>query len=112
MSDCVFCKIGLREIPAMVVYETDEFVAFRDIAPKAPVHIILMPRKHYNVLHECSSVDDGLLGRMLLAAAEIAKKEDVTSSGYRIVFNGGKSQAIRHLHLHLLGGRTFSWPPG
>jgi histidine triad (HIT) family protein len=112
MSDCVFCKIGSREIPAMVVYENDEIVAFRDIAPKAPLHVIVMPRKHYTVLHECSGNDDGLLGRMLLGATEVVKKEKLTETGYRIVLNGGASQAIPHLHLHLLGGRTFNWPPG
>jgi len=96
----------------MIVYENDEIVAFRDIAPKAPVHIIVMPRKHYTVLHECESSDDGILGRLLLAASEVAKKEKLTETGYRIVLNGGASQAIFHLHLHLLGGREFQWPPG
>ena len=110
MSDCVFCKIGSREIPAMIVYENDEFMAFRDIAPKAPSHVIVMPKKHYSVVHDCT--DERLLGRLLLAATEVVKQEQLTSSGYRIVLNGGESQAVHHLHVHLLGGRTFSWPPG
>jgi len=112
MTDCVFCKIGSREIPAMIVYEDDDIVAFRDIAPKAPVHVIVITRKHYSVLHECGEGDERLLGRLLLATNEVIKKERLPESGYRIVLNGGASQAIPHLHLHLLGNREFTWPPG
>ena len=81
MSDCVFCKIGTREIPAMIIYEDDEFVAFRDIAPKAPVHVIVMPRKHYSVLHDCNANDEGLLGRMLLVAAGVDNADCILGRG-------------------------------
>jgi histidine triad (HIT) family protein len=113
MSDvCVFCKIGQHQIPAMIVYEDDDFIAFRDIAPKAPVHVMLSTKKHYCVLHECTEQDREMLGRMMLAVIEVARKEGLLQSGYRVVLNGGRTQAIEHLHAHIMGGRTFSWPPG
>jgi histidine triad (HIT) family protein len=112
MLDCVFCKICARQIPAMVVYEDDEFMGLRDIAPKAPIHIMIFTKQHYEALHNCDPRQAGLLGRMLLVAVELARRENCVASGYRIIMNGGEAQAIRHLHLHLLGGRVFGWPPG
>ena len=112
MGECVFCKIGAHQIPAMVVYEDGEFIAFRDIAPKAPVHIMLATKKHYNALHECKPEEREMLGRMMLAIIEVARREGLLDSGYRVVVNGGRTQAIEHLHFHILGGRTFTWPPG
>lgn len=114
MSDCVFCKIGSRELQAMVVYEEKDLIAFRDINPQAPVHILIIPKDHYETLDEFQARDAGLLGRMLLAAVHIAKQERLVNRGHRLVINTGLEggQAVSHVHLHLLGGRTMNWPPG
>ena len=112
MADCIFCKIASGEIPAQIVYKDDEFVAFRDINPQAPVHILIIPRKHIPKLYDTE--DEKLLGKMLVLANEIAKKEGISEEGYRIVINTNRNagQSIDHLHLHLLGGRIMNWPPG
>ncbi len=112
MADCIFCKIASGEIPAQIVYKDDEFVAFRDINPQAPVHILIIPRKHIPKLYDTD--DEKLLGKMLVLANEIAKKEGISEDGYRIVINTNRNagQSIDHLHLHLLGGRIMNWPPG
>ena len=112
MADCIFCKIASGEIPAQIVYKDDEFVAFRDINPQAPVHILIIPRKHIPKLYDTN--DEKLLGKMLVLANEIAKKEGISEDGYRIVINTNRNagQSIDHLHLHLLGGRIMNWPPG
>lgn len=114
MSDCVFCQIGSRDLPAMVVYEDREFLAFRDINPQAPVHILVVPKRHCNSILDFQDGDDGLLGRMVLAAQRIARQEHLARRGFRLVLNSGADggQAVGHVHLHLLGGRALKWPPG
>jgi len=114
MSDCVFCKIGARELQAMVVYEDPEFIAFRDINPQAPVHILVIPKQHYMSVDELKAEHAELLGRLLLAATHIARQERLASRGYRLVVNTGEEggQSVGHVHVHLLGGRALQWPPG
>jgi histidine triad (HIT) family protein len=112
-ENCLFCKIGAKKIPAKLVYEDDEVFAFEDIAPQAPVHILICPRKHFVTLHDATVEDQSLLGKLQLVAAKLAKERNLLS-GYRTVFNNGAgaSQSVFHLRLHLLGGRNFRWPPG
>ncbi len=111
-ADCLFCRIVRGEIPARVVYETPELLAFRDIGPKAPTHVLLVPRQHIATLDALA--DAGLAGQLLLAAAEVARREGIAERGYRTVINthadGG--QTVSHLHLHVMGGRHMTWPPG
>jgi histidine triad (HIT) family protein len=113
MSDCLFCKIGQKEIPAKLVYEDDEIFAFEDIHPQAPTHLLICPRKHMVSLNDAEPADAALLGRVLLIAKELASKRGILG-GYRAVFNNGADagQTVDHLHLHLLGGRAMRWPPG
>jgi histidine triad (HIT) family protein len=115
MSDeatCLFCKIVRKEIPAKIVHETGDTLAFRDINPQAPQHILVIPKRHVANLNVLT--DHALVGKLTSAAAEIARQEGVADSGYRVVINtladGG--QTVDHLHLHVLGGRHMSWPPG
>ena len=113
MSDsCLFCRIVRGEIPARIVREDDHTVAFRDIDPKAPTHILVIPRVHVASLGEARDAE--LVGRVMLAAAEIAESEGLTEGGYRMVVNTGAAagQTVHHLHVHLLGGRKLHWPPG
>ena len=114
MADDLFLKIIKREIPADIVYETDRMLAFRDINPQAPVHVLIIPKDHVRTLNDLSSSNAGLLGEILVAATEIAKAEGIAESGYRLVMNcnphGG--QSVYHIHMHLLGGRQMHWPPG
>jgi len=111
-DDCLFCKIARREIPAKLVYESDDCIALRDIDPKAPVHILVIPREHIPSLD--AATDASLVGRLALVAAQIARQEGIAESGYRTVFNTNRDagQTVFHLHLHLLGGRSMAWPPG
>ncbi len=113
MSDCLFCRIVSGEIPAAIVHRDDEIVAFRDIAPQAPVHVLIVPVRHVASVHEAQQADAGLLGRLLLAAKRIAEREGI-GDGYRLVTNHGADagQSVLHLHVHLLGGRPMGWPPG
>lgn len=113
MSDCLFCKIVAGDIPAEKVHEDDEMIAFRDISPQAPTHLLIIPRAHIASLDEAGEEDGGLLGRMLLQAAKLAAAEGI-AGGYRIVNNcgGAAGQTVFHIHLHLLGGRALGWPPG
>ena len=113
MIDCLFCKIGRKEIPGNMVYEDDEMFAFEDIQPQAPTHILICPRKHLTSLTDATAEDTAMLGRLQLVAAKLAAERKLTE-GYRTVFNNGRSagQSVFHLHLHLLGGREFRWPPG
>ena len=113
MNDCLFCKIGAKQVKGKIVYEDEEKFAFEDINPQAPTHILVSPRKHFESLGEAEEGDAGLLGRILLLAAQIARERKL-DGGYRTVFNNGRGagQSVFHLHLHLLGGRTFRWPPG
>jgi len=113
MNDCLFCKIGRKEIPAKLIYEDAEIFAFEDIQPQAPTHILLCPRKHFASLTDATEGDAALLGKLQLVAAKLAVDRKLTE-GYRTVFNNGRGagQSVFHLHLHLLGGRDFRWPPG
>jgi histidine triad (HIT) family protein len=113
MTDCLFCKIGSKAIPAKLVYEDNEIFAFEDIHPQAPTHVLICPRKHLASLTEATVEDTMLLGKLQLVAAKLATDRNLTD-GYRTVINNGRSagQSVFHLHLHLLGGRDFRWPPG
>jgi histidine triad (HIT) family protein len=113
MDDCLFCKISHKEIPAKLVYDDDEIFAFEDIHPQAPSHILICPRKHLVSLADAAAEDASMLGRMQLIAARLAAERKLTD-GYRTVVNNGRGagQSVFHLHLHLLGGRAFRWPPG
>lgn len=112
MTDCLFCKMVNGDIQPNVVYETDDVLAFRDISPQAPSHILIIPKRHVPTLDDLT--DPNLAGKLLMAAKSIAVQEGLAEQGYRTVINcrdnGG--QAVYHLHLHLLGGRRLSWPPG
>ena len=110
--DCLFCRIAAGEIPAKLIAETEDCLAFRDIDPQAPVHILVVPRRHVASLDQ---VDDPmLLGRLGLLVAQLAREQGVAETGYRTVINtgGDAGQSVAHLHLHLLGGRRMKWPPG
>jgi histidine triad (HIT) family protein len=111
-EDCLFCRIVRGEIPAKLVAQTDTAVAFRDIDPKAPVHVLVIPRKHVASLSEAS--DPAMIGELAMFAAAIAAREGIAESGYRTVINtnGDAGQTVPHLHLLLLGGRHMGWPPG
>jgi histidine triad (HIT) family protein len=111
-ADCLFCRIIRGEIPAKLVAETADCIAFRDINPQAPVHVLVVPRKHVASLDELRDAE--LLGKIGLLAAEIARSEGIAGSGYRTVINHGSDggQSVAHLHMHLLGGRKMKWPPG
>lgn len=113
-EDTIFGKIIRKEIPADIVYETETVLAFRDISPIAPKHIILIPKKLIKSLSTASGEDAGLLGELLIAAAEIARQQGLDQSGYRVVTNVGKDggQSVFHLHFHIIGGRHLEWPPG
>ena len=113
MADqCLFCRIARKEIPATIVAENDSMVAFRDINPQAPVHILVIPREHVPSLNQAD--DAAMIGQLSLFAAELAKREGVSESGYRTVINTNRDagQTVFHVHLHLLGGRSLGWPPG
>ena len=113
MSPCLFCQIASGERPATIVQRSDDVVAFRDIHPQAPTHILIIPVKHIVSVAEASVEDEGLIGRMISVAREIAQQENL-SRGYRLVINTGSQagQSVFHLHVHLLGGRAMQWPPG
>ena len=113
MADsCIFCRIARGEIPAQMVTHHKEMVAFRDLNPQAPVHILIVPTKHISSLDDATDFD--LVGRMMALAAAIARQEKISKTGYRTVINTGKNggESVDHLHIHLLGGREMSWPPG
>jgi histidine triad (HIT) family protein len=113
-SDCLFCRIAAKEIPAEVVHETDHVVAFRDINPKAPVHILLIPVEHIESVADLEEGTGSLLEEIFGVATHLAKAEGIASSGWRMVTNVGPDagQSVPHLHFHLLGGRPMGWPPG
>ncbi len=112
--DCIFCKIVRKELPATIVFENTEITAFRDVNPQAPTHLLIIPNQHIATINDSDSTHEPLLGRMVLTAKQLAKSEQLSDSGYRLVFNvnsdGG--QEVYHIHLHLLGGRQMTWPPG
>jgi histidine triad (HIT) family protein len=114
VTDCLFCRIVAGQIPATIVHQNDHVVAFKDITPHAPTHVLVVPRRHIASLNELGQGDDALVGEMVRAAATIAKEEGHADRGYRTVFNcnADAGQTVFHIHLHLLGGRTMAWPPG
>jgi histidine triad (HIT) family protein len=114
VTDCLFCKIVSGQIPSTPVFENDHVVAFRDITPRAPTHVLIVPRRHIATLNELAPEDDALVGEMVRAAAAIAKQEGLDHRGYRTVFNtnADAGQTVFHIHLHLIGGRPMAWPPG
>jgi histidine triad (HIT) family protein len=111
---CLFCKIIAGDIPASKVYEDDRLVAFNDIAPQAPMHVLVVPKAHVATLNDLTAAHDGLVGEMTRRAAAIAADRGYAASGYRTVFNcnADAGQAVFHIHLHVLGGRPLAWPPG
>ena len=114
LNDCLFCAIAAGEVPSDQVFADDQVVAFRDIAPRAPTHIVIIPRAHIASAAELTDDHAALTGHLLAVAASIARSEDIAEGGYRLVTNIGPwgGQTIDHLHFHLMGGRPFSWPPG
>lgn len=115
MTDsCLFCNIVARDIPADIVYETDAVIAFRDIGPQAPVHILVIPKRHIPSLAQAAVEDSELMGHLLLAVREVAEREGLAEAGFRTVLNTGADggQTVHHLHAHVLGGRGLRWPPG
>ena len=113
-ADCLFCRIVAGEIPSDRVFEDDEVIAFRDINPRAPVHVLVIPRRHIASAADLGEADGPLLGRLFAAAARIAGETGITEGGFRIVTNVGRGagQSVDHLHFHVLGGRKLGWPPG
>ena len=111
-NECLFCRIVRREIPAGIVHETEDVIAFRDINPQAPVHVVIIPKIHVPSLDR--AMDASMLGKMSLAAAEIARNKGIAEDGYRTVMNtnAAAGQTVFHIHMHLLGGRKLDWPPG
>lgn len=114
MSEDLFLKIIAREIPAEIVYETDDVLAFRDINPKAPLHVLIVPKRRIPTINDIESGDEKLVGKLFSAARHIAAEEGVSEDGYRVVMNCNEAagQTVFHIHLHLLGGRSLGWPPG
>ena len=114
VESCLFCRIAAGTIPSDRVHEDDLVVAFRDIAPRAPTHILLIPRRHIASAADLTEADGPLLGRLFAVAAEIARSDGIADGGYRLVSNVGRwgGQTVDHLHVHLMGGRAFDWPPG
>jgi histidine triad (HIT) family protein len=114
MSKTLFEKIAAREIPAQIVYEDDLVLAFKDISPQAPTHVLLVPKKPISRIAEATTADHQVLGHLMLKAAVVAEKLGLKQSGYRLVFNNGPDagEAVPHLHCHILGGRKLTWPPG
>ena len=114
MAECLFCAIAAGEIPATRLAETDRVLAFRDIDPHAPTHVLVIPKAHYPDVAALAAADSGLLGEVITEAHRVAAEEGVSDSGYRIVFNTGEEagQAVPHVHAHVLGGRALTWPPG
>jgi histidine triad (HIT) family protein len=114
VNECLFCNIALGRIPADVVYQDGDVVAFRDIQPQAPVHVLVVPRQHFSGFQAAGEEDEALIGKVARAAARVAEQEGIAESGFRCVVNAGPDaqQSVHHLHMHVLGGRQMSWPPG
>ena len=114
MSDCIFCKIATHQLNAQIVYEDDDFLAFKDINPAAPVHVLLIPKLHFDSLLDLGVQQADLAARLLITATKVARQLGVAEEGFRTVINTGSNggQTVHHLHLHLLGGRFMTWPPG
>jgi histidine triad (HIT) family protein len=114
VADCLFCRIIAGTIPANIVHQDDHLVAFKDINPQAPLHVLIIPRRHVATLNELADTDDQLVGEMVRRAAAIAREHGYADRGYRTVFNcnAEAGQSVFHIHLHVLGGRAMTWPPG
>ena len=114
MDDCIFCKIASGAIPSKKVYEDDQLIAFHDIAPQAPVHVLVVPKKHIPGVNELAAEDLALVGHVYSVIQQLVRELKIDESGYRVVVNSGKdgSQSVPHLHFHILGGRLLAWPPG
>jgi histidine triad (HIT) family protein len=114
MSDCLFCKVIAGQVPGAIVHQDDRLVVFKDINPQAPMHVLVVPRKHIPTLNELTPDDDGLVGEMVRRAAAVAAEHGHAARGYRTVLNCNPDagQSVFHIHLHVLGGRAFGWPPG
>lgn len=112
--DCIFCSIARGEVPAHIVRQDEDTVAFRDLNPQAPVHVLVIPRRHITSVNELETADRHVVGALFLAAREVAAAEQIAESGYRMVVNAGPDagQTVSHVHLHVLGGRSMKWPPG
>jgi histidine triad (HIT) family protein len=113
-SDCIFCRIGAGQIPAKVVWQDEDIFAFEDLNPQAPVHVLVIPKRHFVSLNDMTNGGQHLLGRLVEATTLVAKNKGIAESGYRVVANTGANggQTVLHLHLHVLGGRQMKWPPG
>ena len=113
-ADCLFCKILAGEVPADIIYESDSAVAFRDINPQAPTHVLIIPRQHVATINDIEPQHEALVGGLFSAAKAVARQEGLADDGYRVVMNcnAAAGQTVFHLHLHLLGGRQMGWPPG
>ena len=114
MADCVFCKIAQKEIPSKILYEDDEMVVFEDLKKVAPVHYLIIPRKHIESVYELEEADDGLMGRLIRKVKDLAKITGIEEKGFRMIINAGEhgGQLVPHIHIHILGGREMQWPPG
>ena len=114
MVDCLFCKIAAKQLPARIVREDADTVAFEDVNPQAPTHVLVVPRKHVATTNDLGPEDDALVGKLFRAAAEIATQRGIAASGWRAVMNANRDagQTVFHIHLHVLGGRAMTWPPG
>lgn len=114
MENCIFCKIVKGEIPSQKVYEDDKVLAFKDISPEAPVHVIIIPKNHIENVNDLTKENSDIIAHIFMTVKDIAQKLDLANKGYRVVTNCGKDggQTVGHIHFHLLGGRTLQWPPG
>ena len=114
MADCLFCRIAAGQIPAKIVYQDERLIAFQDINPQAPMHVLIVPRRHIATLNDLAPGDDGIVGEMVRRSAAIAREHGHADRGYRTVFNcnAEAGQTVFHIHLHVLGGRSLGWPPG
>lgn len=114
MSDCLFCRVVAKTVPAKVVHEDDQTLAFDDIHPQAPVHTLVIPKRHVAAIHDLGGSDQALLAQLLLTCTKVAKDKGLSDSGFRLVANTGRNggQTVFHLHFHVMGGRHMAWPPG
>lgn len=114
MSDCLFCKINNGDIPADILYQDDDVTVFRDVSPQAPVHFLVIPKKHISTINDLQTTDGELIGQMMLAAKNVAAEQGVAEGGFRTTMNCNENggQSVYHIHLHVLGGRAMNWPPG
>lgn len=114
MTDCIFCKIASHEVNSRIVFENERVVAFHDLFPAAPTHLLIIPKQHYDTLNDVPASDAAILGELMTTAVQLARDNDLADDGYRVVMNCNQNggQSVYHIHLHLLAGRRLSWPPG